>query len=396
MNQRLYEGRFLVSVVGAVIRQDEFRVKHSRMDWERVYRLADSHRVSPILYLGILGSWEPVPARWKEALFERYIETLHCNDIFDDAVREIFAAMDMNQIPCTVLSRGREKKFYPIPEMGGSCVLRLFVSEEQYIQVKGYLVDLGYETEYSLKNIGERMHRVSGLRVELYRKMPFRSAFYRKTAAKLLDGSQEMEGYQMVKELTQENEFLFRMVRAAYHYVTDELTLLEMLDLYYSHRDCRESISQESMSAQLAAFHAADLAERLLSIAYLWFGGKDEAVYAQEFEPSELRDVMENRILTRGLIRAPQGQEHSQAEELSAAIAREIDQENREEERRLRREAWQKRWRHWKKKAAWVFPGISYMKSIYPILSRMPFLLPIFWAARGGRLLTAGREKERD
>ena len=392
MNQRLYEGRFLVSVVGAVVRQEDLAVRHSRMDWERVYRLADSHHVAPILYLGTLGSWEPLPPRWKESMFERYVEALQCNDIFEDAAREVLTVLDMNQIPAVVLTSGREKKLYPIPEMGGSCVLRLFVPKDEYVRVKGYLVDLGYETEQSFKNAGERMRRAYGLRLELFYEMPFRPAFYRHGAARLMEESRPAEGFKAVRELTEGSEFLFRMMGAAYRYVADELTLLEMLDLYFSYKGCRESLGWERAEEKLSEFHVEKLSRDLLSIANLWFGSGGEESYARVPEQPEIFDAMEDRILTRGLINQ-KDKEEPQAVALWEAAAREREAENREEQRRLRREKRKKRFREWKRHAVWVFPGVGYMKSIYPVVGRIPILLPFFWGLRGVRMLRAGRDR---
>ena len=55
MNQLLFEGRSLVGIVSSIVRQDDLRVVHSRLDWERMFRLADFHKVANVVYLGVLG-----------------------------------------------------------------------------------------------------------------------------------------------------------------------------------------------------------------------------------------------------------------------------------------------------------------------------------------------------
>ena len=76
MNQLLFEGRSLVGIVSSVIRQDDLRVAYSRLDWERMFRLADFHKVSNIVYLGILGKGDSLPDKWRDRFFERYQEAL--------------------------------------------------------------------------------------------------------------------------------------------------------------------------------------------------------------------------------------------------------------------------------------------------------------------------------
>ena len=76
MNQLMFEGRSLVGIVSSIIRQDDRRVALTRLDWERMYRLSDYHKVANIVYLGLLGYREAVPDKWRDRFFKRYQESL--------------------------------------------------------------------------------------------------------------------------------------------------------------------------------------------------------------------------------------------------------------------------------------------------------------------------------
>ena len=76
MNQLLFEGRTLVGIVASIVRQDALHVMFNRLDWERMFRLADYHRVANIVYLGVLGKGDALPDRWRDRFFGRYQETL--------------------------------------------------------------------------------------------------------------------------------------------------------------------------------------------------------------------------------------------------------------------------------------------------------------------------------
>ena len=71
MNQMVMEGRALTGIVSSIIRQDTMKVPLSRLDWERMYRLADYHKVANIVHLGVLGYRESLPDKWRERFFER-------------------------------------------------------------------------------------------------------------------------------------------------------------------------------------------------------------------------------------------------------------------------------------------------------------------------------------
>ena len=61
MNRLLFEGRTLVGIVASIIRQDALHIVFKRLDWERMFRLADYHKVANIVYLGVWGHGDALP-----------------------------------------------------------------------------------------------------------------------------------------------------------------------------------------------------------------------------------------------------------------------------------------------------------------------------------------------
>ena len=56
MNRSVYEGKFLLNLVGATLRQDDSFPVMRRMNWGRLYRIADYHELSSAVYLGMLSA----------------------------------------------------------------------------------------------------------------------------------------------------------------------------------------------------------------------------------------------------------------------------------------------------------------------------------------------------
>ena len=52
------------------------------------------------------------------------------------------------------------------------------------------------------------------------------------------------------------------------------------------------------------------------------------------------------------------------------------------------REKVKEKWEKALRKVRWCFPDYHYMASIYPMVEKIPPLLPVFWIIRGVRLLT--------
>ncbi len=384
MNQLLFEGRSLVGIVSSIVRQDDLRVVHSRLDWERMFRLADFHKVANVVYLGVLGHGDALPDRWRERFFQRYQESLLFGENCKQAIQEMFVWLDMREISCTVLTYEYVRDFYKLPEMAESSPVQILLDEENYTLAKGYLIDLGFETDQVYKGFGERLSRVGGVSVVLYHTLPFRTDKYRKNMVKLLENSCIKEPYEYIRMLPPESEFVYRMAGAAYHYVNDELTIREVIDLLLCHIAWRDELNMEAVQRRLVEFQIDELAEKILRIAYMWFGDKKDNYFTQPLDDMAAFDVLEERLLTKGIINH---ESDHQALKLQKLIQKEIDREHKAENRGLWKEKLARRFSRVAKKLRWAFPDFHYMSSIYPSVEKLPVLLPVFWIMRDIRLL---------
>lgn len=396
MDRLIFEGRFLVNLIGGIMRQDDLRAIHSRIDWEHMFRTADYHKVANIMYLGILGNGEKLPERWMERFFERYQEALRFGDVCEEAEREILTLLDMMEIPCIILTTSRIRCLYQIQEMSANNPLRLMLDESSYTLAKGYLVDLGYETKRFNKGYGERMQHPSGFCVELYYKLPFHGRPYEKNMQRLLEAAYIRSACKYIRTLSLENRYVFMAAQAAYHYAEDELLIREVLDLYLYYHTWQEEMNQEYIKRKLSDFQIDGLLEKILHIAHMWFG-TTEVIFADgRPEDMGVYDVLENRILSRGVL-------SQEADRQALRLAYLIKQSKEKEKRRDMLDAWKEKiggyWEEIGKKMRWLFPEFKYMCAIYPFLETVPVLLPIYWGRRGIRLgmgLITGILKEKN
>ena len=116
MNRLLFEGRTLVGIVASIIRQDALHIVFKRLDWERMFRLADYHKVANIVYLGVLGHRDALPERWHSRFFERYQESLQFGEHCRDSIKEVLTWLDMREISCTILTSEFVRDYYQIAE----------------------------------------------------------------------------------------------------------------------------------------------------------------------------------------------------------------------------------------------------------------------------------------
>ncbi len=384
MERLIYEGRFLVNTVGGIMRQDDLRVMYGRVNWEKMFREADYHKIANIIYLASLGNGDKIPERWRERFFERYQKALRFGDVYREAQQEILMMMEMMNLPCFVISSCAVRELYPVPEMSACGLLKLLVDEKSYVLAKGYMVDLGYETDYSYKGYGEHMKNSAGFDMEIYYKLPLRTRLYDKNMKLMLETAPFWGRYKYVRGFSLENQFVYMLASAAYAYVTDALLIRNVLDLYVFHRMWKEKMNIESIEKRMEGFRVDELGKKILHIAYMWFGSKGEKASDGLPEDIKVYDILENRILSRGVLNNETDQ---QALKLERLVQREINREQFREKRAAFTEKWRKRRKNTGRMLRWVFPEYKYMCVIYPILEDFSILLPICWIWRGIRQL---------
>ena len=384
MERLIYEGRFLVNTVGGIMRQDDLREMYGRVNWEKMFREADYHKIANIIYLASLGNGDKIPERWRERFFERYQKALRFGDVYREAQQEILMMMEMMNLPCFVISSCAIRELYPVPEMAACGLLKLLVDEKSYVLAKGYMVDLGYETDYSYKGYGEHMKNSAGFDMEIYYKLPLRTRLYDKNMKLMLETAPFWGRYKYVRGFSLENQFVYMLASAAYAYVTDALLIRNVLDLYVFHRMWKEKMNIESIEKRMEGFRVDELGKKILQIAYMWFGSKGEKASDGLPEDIKVYDILENRILSRGVLNNETDQ---QALKLERLVQREINREQFREKRAAFTEKWRKRRKNIGRMLRWVFPEYKYMCVIYPILEDFSILLPICWIWRGIRQL---------
>lgn len=389
MNQVLFEGRFLVSMISTLIQKGALHVRYGRMDWERVFRTADYHRVANIIYLGLLGNGGLVPERWMNRFYDRYQECLVNGDNCENGEKEVLTLLDMEEVSCIVLSSSTVRGLYELAETADLSPLRLYLSPDNYTRVKGFLVDLGYETIQKYAEFGERMHQISGLNVDIYWKLPFKTRYYEKGMRDLSLRARVRNGGKTVRILSAEDRLVYRMASMAYQYVTDELLIRDMLDLFLYHKAWRKHLDGEYVTKKLQDFRIDFLAYKLLRLSYMWFGEKEDKEYIQsggELEDLVSFDILENRIFSRG----DMGKD-KETDPQALALTRLLQKDEERELRKIRHQSFRKKMAERKKSIGrffhWAFPDYKYMSALYPNLEKAPLLLPVYWVFRGGRLL---------
>ena len=325
-----------------------------------------------------------VPALFGEKFFHRYQEAVRYGEIYEASELEILSAFQAVKVPAVVLESAAVRRLYHLPETAANSPLRLYIPEERYYMARGYLFDLGYETDQFYTGFGEHMKRVGGFQVEIYHHLPFLTKNYKNHMKSLLDRAYPDKKYPVLKVLSLESSYMFRMAEACYHFCTDNLKIRELLDLYLFYKLFHKDMNKKFLDARIKELDISLLSQSLLHMADMWFSSRKDSLFPYPKDSISLFDDMESRILSNGMVGADSIPE---AAKLRKAIKDAENKEERAAKWRKWKEKWKNRFDGIKKQLRWIFPESSYMKTLYPGLENAPFLLPLYWLRRDFKLI---------
>ena len=384
MNRSVYEGKFLLNLVGGTLRQDESFAVMRNMNWARLYRIAEYHEITSAVYLGMLSVGARVPALFGERFFQRYQEAVHYGEIYEASELEILSVFQAFKVPAIILESAAVRRLYQLPETAANSPLRVYIPEESYYLAKGYLVDLGYITDEQYKGFGESMRRVAGFRVELYHTLPYLTKTYKNCMKGILNRAYPDKQNPALKVLSLESSYLFRIAEASYHFCSDSLRVRELLDLYLFYKLFNKDMNRRFLDARIKELNIGLLSQTLLHMADMWFSSRNNSLFPYPKEDISLYDDMESRILSNGMV----GRDSiSEAIKLRKEIRNVEDQEERVEKWRKWKDKWKNRFKALGRQIRWLFPDKNYMTSLYPVLEKMIFLLPFCWIRRDIKLI---------
>jgi len=356
-----YEERYLMTLLSAVMNQKESPAPLRNLNWEKMFRLADYHRVAHVVYYGIMGLNEEIPQSIRQRFFGKYLESVHRVERLRSTERQVQALLERNGINCFFLNYSDFVKCYPIEEM----CCREFIeigTEKKYAQaVRTLLWNADFEERYTGIR-GELYYRVPGNKVLCFNQTMFFSRLMQKFYIKLLHSLPNKKGTNYIQEMNASEIYLFLMCKLTDSYARGDISLSQIMDFWVFYKKQGEFFSWPYIYERLKELKIDEFAERLEYLILRWFGT------GTGIENVEIYDAMESYIFSKGT----DGREISaQFLPLIKTVA-DCYSRDRKREEILRL-------------IAWLFPDREYMETIYPALENTSILLPYFWLIRLGR-----------
>ena len=328
-----------------------------------MYALAKAHQIVPLVYQGLYLSETDLSAA--EEMRMKTLKLAMGDQLQCSALSAITEAFSQNGIDHMPLKGSAIKNLYPSSEMRLMSDLDILIREEQYGQIKPIMLSLGFtegvESDHELI-----WHKKPNICVELHKRLiPSYNddyyEYYKDPWGKAVPGTAPFS-YTMRRE----DEYLYIFTHLTKHYRDGGIGVKHLVDLWryadrYADMD-REYIGEELDKLCLRAFH-----ENIVATLAVWF---------EHAAPTEITEHITERIVESGAYGLQDKKDTAAAAKTSA---REVSVGAAKRKKILQ----------------YLFLPIGEMKKRYPVLTKAPFLLPIFWVVRWITAVFGRRDKIR-
>ncbi len=347
----LKEAQFLIDLIATILYQKpEFQIPED-LDWKVFLYLVRHNKLSVFLYEYLEDNKE-VPKEVLDFLRSKYKKSLRRSIMQQHYETQIFKRFEEEKIRYMPLKGMILRDFYPKNYMRKMTDMDILIDEENAKKAAKIMSDLGFSLYRSAER--EDVYFLDkGITIELHKKL-FVDEF---------DGYFDA-GFEKAKpkadnpyayELSSEDFYIYMIAHFVHHFMSQGVGIRAVIDVRVFLDKYRDLLDRTYVETELERMGIATFARQLESLAKVWFLKEDDKAYMKEFGLCILKNGYDGSKQHREVLSAARTSKNKAI--LSA-----------------------------------IFPPYKEMKAYYPILHKVPVLMPICWVLRWGKVLVTRRK----
>lgn len=345
--------REVISLIKSALTNEKAEISDG-LDWQKVLRLSEKHRIGILLYYGIANSKIELPKDVFSDLERSALKgvAVSKNQVF--AISQLLSEFEKNGIDYMPVKGSVLKTVYPKPELRPMSDADILIKAEQYSKIKPILEKLGYE--FGAESLCEIIWKKKGqLYLELHKTLvPENVEDYYVHFGTGWERAIKSGGYEHRFELSPEDHYLFVFTHFARHYRAAGIGIKHFVDIWMYNK-IYNNMDYEYINARLEEIGLKEFHANVIKTLRVWFDNKED---------TEMSDFITSIIFNSGAFGL-----QSKAI-LSEAVKRKGKAGDINSAKRSR--------------LCWLlFYPYKLMCLKYPILKKAPILLPLFWVVRG-------------
>lgn len=339
-------GNIVINVLRSRLTGCEYSLPDN-VDYEKLYKFCEMHKVTSLV-AGDVVKCESIPPEIK-ALFQKQL--FRCAARHTAQEKEMHGLTDMfteNNIKHCFLKGTKVSRYYPEPELRFMLDMDIYIEPEKFEQAKELMLQRGYGVISVESDKDIALSKKPFLNIDLHKELKYdydkgydyyKSAFSRLTD---VDGTTAMN-------MANEDFYVYILSHTAHHFETAGTGIRSIVDHYCIRKGLLPQCDSAVLEKGLEDTGLKIFNDRMNSLCDYWFEGSqaDESVQAmaQYIFLSGVYGTQTNTYMS-GIGRG----EYS--DDKSAYFIKRL------------------------------FPPYKSMSARYPVLKKVPFLLPLFWLIR--------------
>ncbi|MBP3360675.1 MAG: nucleotidyltransferase family protein [Clostridia bacterium] len=364
MELTLY-GKYLIDLIKAAFNGTEPSESYENVDFSVLFELSIMHNIANLLYEP-LSKLENVDKETLEKFKVVYHAKIANDTIQTYYLEKITDLFEKNAVPYSVMKGPVIKKLYPRPDYRQSGDLDIFVDEKYREEARAIMEGIGFQIErYNLDDADDVYFIDKKIHVELHRILVSNKTPWQEECQKITDRLILTEGKKYSYEMSLEDYYLYTIAHMAKHMKYSGMGIKMVLDVWVYINKYRSSLDWDVLKHRLDCCGLTTFEENIRKLTNYWFNNG---------ESDEIIKDLSNYILLSGTFGTQKQLKMCSMAEKSQNI------NNR-----------------------FVFNAVYYTKFFfqpyewmcgrYPVLRKLPFLLPFCWIHRAVKTILFDREK---
>lgn len=347
-------GNYLIHVLDSLLKNQKPQEKPEAISFRTLFNLAKFHSVAAMAYYGVemlhVRPEEKLEQSWKKYRdvnsAKSFVQLSERERILDTFIEKGIAVLPLKG--CLL------KEMYPQSDYREMADLDILFDASKGKQARAEMERMGYVTKQFDKSNHDNYEKPPYMGVELHRDMlPKRAktySYYNDVWTKAI----EDEGRPGCYHFSWDDYYIFMLAHAAKHYFAGGSGIRTIMDIHVFLQKYGRELNQGYLKQELNKMRLWQFKQDAEKLAGIWFDGK---------EPDTEMQLMAQYVLTSGVY----GTRERRIENDIRAI------EEQTQSGRLARMIYFLRR---------CFMEYSEMRKIYPVLDRLPMLLPFCWLHR--------------
>lgn len=305
--------------------------------------------ISAICYYGAVNCGVDGSLPEMQTLFKQVCAGMAASQRQERIARELYTLFDREQFAYMPVKGLLLRELYPALEMRLMGDLDILIKLDEYPRIREHLLQMGYIEK--VESDHELIWHKNGVMIELHKRL---IPSYNKDYYAVFG-----DGWQLGKicngtrySMTDEDQMVYQLVHFAKHYRDGGIGLRHMVDLYLLRRS-KPNLNEEEIAKSLTELQLLDFYKNIFHTLDVWFAGV----------PADgISELITKTVFGTGLFGTHQAHVLSEGVKLQGQSG--------------------KRSAKGRKLLRAIFLPYKHMRQRYPVLERLPILLPVMWVAR--------------